>query len=113
VFAVCFSEILFFPRKNRPKKSAKKLLHSLRAYAMMIPLTAHRTETKATPATRQKERTMNAKTISSNEWAKNMTAVEVANWIEAMIECNRTESTGYGTERKMVRCPFNKPLAIV
>jgi hypothetical protein len=56
---------------------------------------------------------MNAKMISSNEWAKQMTDVEVANWIEAMIECNRTESTGYGTERKMVRCPFNKPLAIV
>lgn len=59
------------------------------------------------------EETKGAKVISSNKWAKKVTAAEIANWIKAMLECGRTESTGYWTDRKMVRCPFNQPLAIV
>jgi hypothetical protein len=63
--------------------------------------------------TTNKGDTMNVEIISDNKWAKKMTAGEVANWINAMIECGRTEATGYWTARKMVRCPNNKPLAIV
>jgi hypothetical protein len=60
-----------------------------------------------------KEMKMKAHIISGNKWAKQATAKEVANWISAMIECKRTEATGYWTVRKLVRCPNNKPLAIV
>jgi hypothetical protein len=56
---------------------------------------------------------MRATVIVSNKWAKRMTATEIANWISAMIECGRAEATGYWTTSKMIRCPCNKPLAIV
>ena len=48
-----------------------------------------------------------------NSWARKLTAVEVKNWVEAMIEIGRFQLTGYWEPQKMVRCPFGKPLAIV
>jgi hypothetical protein len=54
-----------------------------------------------------------AKVISSNEWAKKMDQKEIENWITAMLECGRTKAIGYWTARKLVCCPYNKPLAII
>jgi hypothetical protein len=64
-------------------------------------------------STTSKETTMNVEIIRDNEWAKKMTSGEVANWIEAMLECGRTEAIGFWTGFRLVRCPNNKPLAIV
>lgn len=60
-----------------------------------------------------KEIEMIAEIIKSNEWAQAVTDREVDNWIQAMVECGRTEDTGYWEPKKMVRCPYNQPLALV
>jgi len=53
------------------------------------------------------------KVLSTNTWAKNMSDVEITNWVGAMVECGRTEAWGYWEEKKLVRCPFNQPLASI
>lgn len=55
------------------------------------------------------------KKLISNEWASKVTAEEVQNWIESMIDCGRVESAPrYWSGRgAIVRCPFGEPLAWV
>ena len=51
------------------------------------------------------------KVMATNRWAKKMSEQEIRNWITAMRECGRVETTGYWTARVMVRCPYGRPLA--
>ena len=56
---------------------------------------------------------MKTTVLTSNKWARNMTAKEIENWIAAQIECKQAKLTGYWTAKLMVVCPFGKALAIV
>lgn len=99
------------PTENKKIKYVDFLCLRLYSVGMVTRLTVKVAEMITARSINMKA--VDFKVISSNEWAEKMTDNEVANWVESMLECGRTEAIGYWTARKMVRCPYNKPLAIV